>query len=62
MAVLDGHVADVLCVAFRTDGRLLATASADGEVCVNLRNTGNFQNWLPLTGRIGFISLKPRVE
>ncbi|KAJ1486615.1 hypothetical protein T484DRAFT_1789066, partial [Baffinella frigidus] len=32
MASLDGHVADVLCVAFRTDGQLLATASADGEV------------------------------
>ena len=32
LAALDGHVADVLCVAFRTDGRLLATASADGEV------------------------------
>ena len=28
-------VADVvLCVAFRTAGRILATASADGEVCL----------------------------
>ena len=47
MASLAGHAADVWSVAFRQDGRVLASASRDGEVRL-LRQVPGDDGWAPL--------------